>query len=68
LLSQDQARLIEAEYFDGAKALEQSCRQALVNYVIQDLRAATNADVQRPPDFQIAVANVKDLAKWLFPA
>jgi hypothetical protein len=67
-LSQDQARLIEAEYFDGKKALKQSCRQALVNYVIQDLRAATNVDIQHPPDFQIAVANVKDLAKWLFPA
>lgn len=67
-LSPDQARLIESEYFDGKKTLSQSCRRALMNYVIQDLRAATDVDTQRPPDFQIAVANAKDLAKWLFPS
>jgi hypothetical protein len=67
-LTRDQAKLIEAESFSGNKSLMQSCRQALVNYVIQDLRAATNVEAQRPPDFQIAVANVKELAQWLFPA
>lgn len=66
-LSQDQARIIDAEYFGGKKTLKQSCRKALVNYVIQDLRAATNVEAQLPPDFQIAVANMKEVAQWLFP-
>lgn len=67
-LSSDQARLIEAEYFHGKKSHAQDCRQALVNYVIQDLRAATNVNTQHPPDFQIAVANLGELEPWLFPA
>ncbi len=67
-LSADQAALVEAEYFRGGKSFIHSCRQALVNYVIQDLRVATDHKSQRPPGYQIAVANVEEVAKWLFPA
>lgn len=66
-LTADQAALVEAEYFGGKKSSTHRCRLALVNYVIQDLRVATDYKAQLPPGYQIAVANVDELAKWLFP-
>lgn len=67
-LTAAQASLVEAEYFAGKKTCTHRCRLALINYVIQDLRVATDCKTQLPPGYQIAVANVDLLAKWLFPA
>lgn len=67
-LSADQAALVQSEYFRGKKSFIHSCRRALVNYVIQDLRASTDHKAQCPPGYQIAVANVEEVRKWLYPA
>jgi hypothetical protein len=66
-LSADQAGAIRFEYFNGTSALVETCRAALANYFIQDIRAATDVTKQVPPDFQLAVDNVDEIRPWLFP-
>jgi WYL domain-containing protein len=66
-LSAAQAEVVRFEYFHSTAARKQSCRAALVPYLIQDLRAATDPATQRPPDYQLAVANIEELRPWLFP-
>jgi hypothetical protein len=46
----------------------ETCRGALVGYFIQDMRAAIDVKKQRPPDYQLAVANFDEVSPWLFPA
>ena len=62
-----QEEVVRFENFGGTSARRQTCRAALVAYLIQDLRAATDPKRQRPPDYQIAVANIEELRTWLFP-
>jgi hypothetical protein len=38
-----------------------------VSYFIQDVRAAMDVKKQRPPDYQLAVANLDEVRPWLFP-
>lgn len=66
-LSPDQESLIRFEYFNNTAARVDTCRGALVGYFIQDIRAATNVKKQRPPDYQLAIANIEEVRPWLFP-
>ena len=66
-LTTDQEEVIRFEYFNNTSARIETCRGALVGYFIHDLRAATDIKRQRPPDYQLAVANVDEVKKWLFP-
>lgn len=67
-LSLEQAELIRFECLNGTPALIEACRGALVNYFIQDIRAAITPTTQRPPDYQLAVENVSEIKQWLFSA
>mgnify|MGYP001546977698 CR=1 FL=1 len=66
-LHQFQRELVQFEYFSATAARSDSCRAALVNYYIQDVRAATDTERQRPPEYQLAVENIEELRPWLFP-
>jgi len=65
-LSAEQAEVIRFEYMNSTAALVETCRAALVQYFVQDVRAATNVKTQRPPDYQLAVQNVSEIQQWLF--
>lgn len=65
-LSPDQAKVIQAEYFNGTSSRVETCRAALVPYFIQDVRAAMDAEIQQAPDYQIAVENKDEVAPWVF--
>ncbi len=66
-LSEEQADVIRAEYFHDTSAYVATCRGALVNYFVQDMRAAIDAETQRPPEYQLAVYDVDKIRQWLFP-
>lgn len=66
-LTKEQEDLIRFEYFNGTSARVETCRGALVGYFIQDIRAALDPENQCPPDYQLAVANDKEVSRWLFP-
>jgi len=66
-LTPEQEALIRFEYFGNTSARVETCRGALVSYFIQDVRAATDVKKQRPPDYQLAVANLEEVKPWLFP-
>lgn len=66
-LSQEQQLVVRTEYFGGTAGRRQSVRACLVQYVIQDLRAAVHPEREVPPEYQMEVANVTELRKWLFP-
>lgn len=63
----EQEMLIRFEYFNDTSARVDTCRGALVGYYIQDIRAAVDVKNQRPPDYQLAVANIDEVRPWLFP-
>ncbi len=67
-LSPEQESLIRFEYFKDTAARVTTCRGPLVNYFIQDVRAAVDVKTQRPPEYQLAVWNIKEIKKWLFPS
>jgi hypothetical protein len=67
-LSKAQADVIREELLQGRTALEISVRECLVQYVIQDLRASTHPEAERPPGYQVEVANMGELASVLFTA
>lgn len=66
-LSPEQESLIRFEYFNNTASRVETCRGSLVNYFIQDIRAAIDVKTQRPPEYQIAVANAQEVMPWLFP-
>jgi predicted DNA-binding transcriptional regulator YafY len=66
-LTKEQEEVIRFEYFNSTAARVETCRGALVGYFIQDLRASIDIKNQRPPEYQLAVANVEEVIKWLFP-
>jgi predicted DNA-binding transcriptional regulator YafY len=66
-LNHDQARLIQFEYFHDTSARTDTHRAALVPYFVQDIRAATDTSKQRPPEYQLAVANIEEIRRWLMP-
>ncbi len=61
-----QQLVVRNEYFDGASARVESCRAALLNYMVQELMAATDVARQLPPDYQLAVENTEECRQWLF--
>lgn len=65
-LSIDQQQVVRNEYFQGTMARRLSIRACLAQYVIQDLRAAIDPERDRPPEYQIEVANMSDIQSWLF--
>ncbi len=65
-LSAHQQVVVRGENFGGMDVRRLHIRACLVQYVIQDLRAATNPELEMPPEFQIEVANVEELQKTLF--
>lgn len=65
-LNAGQQDLVRFEYFGGTAARVDKCRGALVSYFIQDVRAATDLKVQKPPEYQLAVENLDSLKKWIF--
>lgn len=65
-LSPAQQLVVRSEYFNGASARVERCRAALLNYMVQELMAATDLDRQLPPDYQLAVENTEECRQWLF--
>ncbi len=65
-LSADQQLVVRNEYFQGTMARRLSVRACLAQYVIQDLRAATNPEREVPPEYQIEITNTAEVARWLF--
>lgn len=65
-LGPEQQRVISDEYFGGCTEKSVSSRACLCQYVIQELRAAVSPDKERPPDYQIEVANIEELRGYLF--
>jgi hypothetical protein len=65
-LSAAQQLVVRNEYFNGASARIESCRAALLNYMVQELMAATDVDRQTPPDYQLAIENTEECRQWLF--
>lgn len=65
-LSPAQQLVVRNEYFNGASARVESCRVALLSYMLQELMAATDLDRQAPPDYQLAVENTEECRQWLF--
>ncbi len=65
-LSPAQQLVVRNEYFNGASIRVESCRAALLNYMVQELMAATDVGRQAPPDYQLAVENAEECRPWLF--
>lgn len=60
-LSDEQQSVIRNELFGGRANRLVNSRGALVPFVLQDLRVATNPDAQQPPEYQIVLLNVHEL-------
>lgn len=67
-LSPDQQQVVRSEYFGGTMGRRLSVRACLAQYVVLDLRAALNPEVDIPPEFQIEITNAAQLEKVLFKA
>jgi len=65
-LTVEQESLIRFEYFGNTAARVTTCRGPLVNYFIKEVGAAIDVEKQRPPEYFLAVQNVKEVSKWLF--
>jgi predicted DNA-binding transcriptional regulator YafY len=63
-----QQDLVRSEYLEGTAARVHSCRGALLPYLVQELRLALDVTKELPPEYQLAVENVEEVRKWLFPA
>lgn len=66
MLSSAQQQVVRNEYFSGASARVESCKAALINYMLQELMAATDVNLQQPPSYQMAVENIEECKPWLF--
>lgn len=67
-LTPGQQDLVRSEYFDGTVARVHSCRGALLPDLVQELRLALDVTTELPPEYQLAVENINEVRKWLFPA
>jgi hypothetical protein len=52
-----QARLLRDEYLGGAEFRPLQVRKCMVGYTVQDLRIATETATQKPPEYQLSLAN-----------
>lgn len=67
-LSAGQQAVVAQEYFAGTSGRQETCRGPLVPYFIQEVRAAVDVGRQKPPDYQLALANVEECRPWMFPS
>lgn len=65
-LTDDQRRVILNEYFDGAASRSFKVRSCLVQYTLQDIRAAVDQERELPPEYQLAVVNLEEVKPHLF--
>jgi WYL domain len=65
-LAPEQAKVIRKEYFSGTAARRISVRECLAPYVIQDLRAAVDPKRERPPEYQLQIADPKSVSTLVF--
>lgn len=65
-LTADQEHVIRQEYFPGAAGRRIETRACLVPYVLQELGAATDPTIQKPPVYQLEVGNVKEIKAWMW--
>lgn len=65
-LTIEQEEVIRLEYFEGTTARIVSCRAALLPYFVQDIRAATDMSMHKPPEYQLAISNLDEISSWLF--
>jgi len=66
LLQPAQQKIVQGEYFNGKTSRRVPCRACLVQYIIQELRAAIDPLKETPPEFQIEVSNADELKYSLF--
>jgi hypothetical protein len=66
VLDEERRGVIRREFFAGDRTRDVDTRACHVAYVIQDLQAAMDVQRQRPPQYQIEVANAKQLQPYLF--
>lgn len=66
LLSAQQQRVVQNEYFQGMQERRLPVRACLAQYVIQDIRATTHPDRDAPPEFQIEITDTESLRAALF--
>ena len=64
-LTSDQARVVREELFEGTVARRINTRGCLVPYLIQEVRASVSGS-QIPPEYQIEVSNLDQVAQYLF--
>lgn len=64
-LSAEQKRVIELEYFNRSAMRRIELRGCLVAYTIQAMRIAIDPDKDKPPDYQLEVANTSEISEWL---
>lgn len=65
-LTPPQARLIAFENLGGQSSRVLKLRSCLVEYVLQDLRVAVDHQRQRPPEYQLAIADASRIERYLF--
>lgn len=65
-LSSAQADVLKAEYSRGAAMRRVDCRGALVPYLVQALRASLDPAHEKPPAYQLEVANIDEVKPFLF--
>lgn len=65
-LEAGQEEVVRLEFMGGTVSRVETCRGALVPYLLQDFRAATDVQRQRPPEYQLAVGNLDEVRPWLW--
>lgn len=66
-LTPEQQQVIRREYFANTQARRIKVRACIAQYIVQDLRAATDPSREIPPAFQLEVTNFAEIAEVLFP-
>jgi predicted DNA-binding transcriptional regulator YafY len=61
-LPDGQARLLRDEYLGGEDFRTLQVRRCMVGYTVQDLRIATEPARQKPPEYQLSLANSGEFA------
>jgi len=62
------SEVIRREYMGTSKSRSVSCRAAMLNYVLQEMRAAIDVETELPPNYQLAILSLDQLRPWLYDA
>ena len=65
-LSPNQQQVVRNELFAGTSSRLLTVRACLAQYVIQDLRVATDVDRDVPPEYQLEISNIQEIYSLLF--